>query len=181
MLMKMMKILAPLLSLFLISELVVDGFMVVSKNTHLSSISFTFGSTSSLFSLEKSDDIQGEPNSARKTRQSKDSKLSKRFATGEELKNLRLDLESLRHNLQWAEALKDEVRIESLQKAIKNGENRDPDFMYKKALRLIAQAKTMKDASSEEKDALFEKWIKVAAAARECLPQFNLDGLWVGK
>ena len=138
--------------------------------------------STSLFSLERrDDDVQGEPSQTRKTRLAKENKLSKRFATGEELKNLRLDLESLRHNLQWAEALKDEVRIESLQKAIKNGENRDPDFMYKKPLKLIAQAKTMNDASSEEKSAFFEKWATVAAAARACLPQFNLDGLWVGK
>ena len=149
---------------------------------HLSFSSLEKQSSSSLFSVERrDDDIQGEPSQARKTRQAKENKLSKRFATGEELKNLRLDLESLRHNLQWAEALKDEVRIESLQKAIKNGENRDPDFMYKKAVKLIAQAKTMKDASSEEKSAFFEKWTTVAAAARACLPQFNLEGLWVGK
>ena len=149
---------------------------------HLSFSSLEKQSSSSLFSVERrDDDIHGEPSPARKTRLAKENKLSKRFATGEELKNLRLDLESLRHNLQWAEALKDEVRIESLQKAIKNGENRDPDFMYKKAVKLIAQAKTMKDASSEEKSAFFEKWTTVAAAARACLPQFNLGGLWVGK
>jgi hypothetical protein len=110
-----------------------------------------------------------------------ESELSKRFAIGEELKNLRLDLESLRHNLQWAEALQDEVRIESLQKAIQRGEKRDPDLMYKKAIKLISQTKKMKDVSFEEKDALIKKWAKLAAAARNCLPQFNLEGLWVGK
>jgi hypothetical protein len=53
--------------------------------------------------------------------------------------------------------------------------------MYKKSLRLINQAKKMKEASIEEKEALIEKWATVAATARECLPQFNLNGLWVGK
>ncbi len=176
---------ATLLCMLLLNGfVVVDGFTAMRRRGQSSVIPTNkplTSSSSSLFSLEKNDDLQGDPSHARKTRITKESKTSKRFATGEELKNLRLDLESLRHNLQWAEALKDQVRIESLQKAIKNGENRDPDLMYKKALRLIAQVKTMKDASSDEKDVLFEKWAKVATAAKECLPQFNLGGLWVGK
>lgn len=139
--------------------------------------------SSILFSVENDDDLQEEkdPTPARKTRIVRENEISKRFATGEELKNLRLDLESLRHNLEWAEALQDKVRIESLEKAIEKGEKRDPRTMYKKAIRLISQAKKMKDASTEEKDALIEKWVKVASAARECLPQFNLEGLWVGR
>jgi hypothetical protein len=117
----------------------------------------------------------------RKERLAKESSSSKRFASGEELKSLREDLESLRHNLEWAKALKDDVRIHSLEKAIKNGQNRDPHFMYNKALRLIAEARKMKEASQEEKDALIEKWSAVASAAREVLPEFSLEGLWVGK
>ena len=55
--------------------------------------------------------------------------------------------------------------------------------MYKKAYKLIAEARKMKpkDATQEEKDALIEKWTNVADAAREQLPEFNLEGLWVGK
>jgi hypothetical protein len=174
--------LGSLLCLLCLSGLLVDAFTTVGgRHPSLSSFSSKNSKHPSLFSVENDDDIQGEEKSARKTGLAKEGNLSKRFATGEELKNLRLDLESLKHNLQWAEALKDEVRIESLEKAIRNGENRDPDLMYQKSLRLIAQAKKMKDASNEEKDALIEKWADVAAAARQCLPQFNLDGLWVGK
>ena len=77
------------------------------------------------------DDETSSP-SARRARQSSSS--SGRFETGEGLKSLREDLESLRHNLEWAKALKDEVRIASLTKAITNGQNRDPYFMYSKAL-----------------------------------------------
>ena len=97
------------------------------------------------------------------------------------MKSLREDLESLRHNLEWAKALKDEVRIASLTKAITNGQNRDPYFMYSKALRLIAEARKMKDATQEEKDALTEKWSSVADDARKVLPEFQMEGLWVGK
>ena len=118
---------------------------------------------------------------ARRTRLAREEQISKRFATGEELENLRMDLESLRHNLQWAEALSDEGRVASLKKAIRNGENRDPNLMYTKALKEVNKAKFRKNISQDQKDALIEKWTKVAAAARECLPQFSLEGLWVGK
>ena len=52
--------------------------------------------------------------------------------------------------------------------------------MYGKALKMVQQAKQM-DCSEEEKEVLVEKWVNVAASARESLPQFNLEGLWVGK
>jgi hypothetical protein len=144
--------------------------------------SSTLGKSDSfpLFARENNEDLdQGEPSKARKTNTADQQSI--RFATGQELKNLRVDLNSLRHNLQWAEALKDDTRVESLAKAIKKGETRDPDLMYTKALKLMAQAKVMKDATKEAKDALIEKWVTVAASARICLPQFNLEGLWVGK
>jgi hypothetical protein len=121
-----------------------------------------------------------ETNKARRTRLAREYLLHKRFATGEELKNLRLDLKSLRQTLQWAEAFNDVGRIQDLNKAIKKGENRDPDYVYTKAFKIMAQVRTMTDTSKEEKDALVEKWSKLAQGARECLPQFNLEGLWVG-
>lgn len=62
----------------------------------------------------------------KKTRMARLDGNDDKFVTGEELRNLRLDLESLRQNIQWAEAFKDETRIESLAKAIKEGESRDP-------------------------------------------------------
>jgi hypothetical protein len=104
-----------------------------------------------------------------------------KFVAGEELKNLRLDLSSLRQNLQWAEALNDVKRIESLTKAIKVGESRDPDHMLKKALKIVDQTRKMKDASQEEKDYLIEKWEKIAEHARDHVQEFNLEGLWVGR
>jgi anti-sigma28 factor (negative regulator of flagellin synthesis) len=123
----------------------------------------------------------GEGNAKRKTRSDFEQKARKRFATGEELKNLRQDLESFGHNLQWAEAMKDEERIRDLKKAIKEGQNRDPEYIYNKSFQIIAGAKAMQDASKEEKEALVEKWSKLAEAARECLPQFQLEGLFVGR
>jgi hypothetical protein len=120
-------------------------------------------------------------NEIRRARLAKESSTSNRFASGEELKSLREDLESLRHNLDWAKALKDELRIHSLEQAIKNGQNRDPLFMYSKALRIITETRKMKDFSEEERVALVEKWSAVASAAREVLPEFTMEGLWIGK
>ena len=106
---------------------------------------------------------------------------SERFATGVELTSLREDLESLRQNLEWARALKDESRIESLENAIRKGETLDPSFMYTKAQKMITETKKMKDASEEEKKIVIDKWTSVATDAREFLPQLNMEGLWVGK
>lgn len=120
-------------------------------------------------------------NDIRKARLEKESLNQKRFASGEELEGLREDLESLRQNLEWAKALKDEDRIQSLEKAIRKGESRDPSFMYAKAKKIIAGTKQMKDVSEEEKKILIEKWSGIATDAREFLPQLNMEGLWVGK
>lgn len=118
------------------------------------------------------------------TRLAREQSLHKRFASGEELKNIRLDLESLRQNLQWAEAVNDVGRIQDLNEAIKKGQNRDPEYVYTEAFKLMEdQVKSMTDdaSSQEEKEALLEKWSKLAQGARECVPQFKLEGLWVGK
>lgn len=106
---------------------------------------------------------------------------SKRFATGAELKSLRADLESLRENLQWAKAMKDEDRIEDLNKAVKNGENRDPDIAYKRALREVIDAKASYFLPEVERKKRVKKWEKEAAEARSCLARFHLEGLWVGR
>ena len=120
-------------------------------------------------------------NEIRKARLEKRSLQSKRFATGEELTGLREDLKSLKQNLEWAKASKDDARIESLEKAIRTGKSRDPSFMYTKAQKLIKEVKKMKDVSDEEKNILIEKWSGVATDARELLPHLNMEGLWVGK
>lgn len=104
-----------------------------------------------------------------------------RFAVGEDLKRLRSDLESLKENLCWAEAMEDEARIEDLTKAIRNGENRDPDVVYRRALRGVIDAKASFKLSEEEKQRRVSKWQKEAGAARRHLARFQMEGLWVGR
>jgi anti-sigma28 factor (negative regulator of flagellin synthesis) len=133
-----------------------------------------------------------------KDRKAQKSKKKKRFASGDELKRLRADLESLRENLHWAEAMEDDERVADLKSAIQNGAQRDPDLCYAKALQMLALTKarpttatsasqsaspasTTNNLSLYEKEELLEKWQKEADAARSSLPQFQLEGLWVGK
>jgi hypothetical protein len=103
------------------------------------------------------------------------------FASGDELKRLHVDLESMRGNLQWAEALSDTVRIYDLRKAIENGEQRDPEKVYTKSLKLISETQASKDITEANKVAIIQKWQERAQAARLHIPRFQLEGLWVGR
>ena len=105
----------------------------------------------------------------------------KEFATGEELKRLRHDLDVLRDNLQWAEAMDDHGRTLDLAKAIRNGERRDPDIAYAKSLQAIAETKASTELSENDKQVILQRLQERAQAARSLLPRFQLDGLWVGK
>lgn len=139
-------------------------------------------------SAAKSDDFAGEGSKklsrgggGGEDNKPDDKDVSGRFAKREELKRLRADLDSLRENLSWAQAMEDQDRIEDLTKAIKNGENRDPDIVYRRALRSVIDAKASFKLSEDEKQRRVKKWQKEAAAARRQLPRFQLEGLWVGR
>jgi hypothetical protein len=103
------------------------------------------------------------------------------FAVGDDLKRLRNDLEILRDNLQWAEAMDDHSLILDLTKAIRDGEKRDPDIAYAEALQDIIETKAAPDLSKEDKVATVLRLQDRAQAARSLLPRFQLEGLWIGK
>lgn len=114
-------------------------------------------------------------------RKNGDSKNNKgRFAQGKELKRLREDTEKLKENLKWATAMHDDDRIQELTQAIANGENRDPDVVYERALQQITKAKIETWKSYEEKHKTITNLEHEAQAARACLPRFHMHGLWVG-
>ena len=117
----------------------------------------------------------------RESRKIQQQEGGKQFATGEELKRLRHDLEVLRDNLQWAEAVDDHGRTLDLAKAIRNGERRDPDLAYAKARQAIAETKASTELSEDDKQVILQRLQDRAQAARALLPRFQLDGLWVGK
>lgn len=107
--------------------------------------------------------------------------LTGRFAAGAELLRLRADLLTLRENLHWAEALHDVDRMNDLHKAIQKGERRDPAVVYLTSVQQLAVVQADATLSQPEKQAASQPWAIDAAAARACLPQFQLEGLWVGK
>jgi hypothetical protein len=105
------------------------------------------------------------------------------FFKGQELKQLRSDLEYYRENLKWAEAVDDIPRIASLTKEIEEKEQRDPEIVYNKARRLIAEAQTVSRSvlKPDLKEKLIAHWSLQKKLARECLVRFQMEGLWVGK
>ena len=115
----------------------------------------------------------------REERLAREEAIQQRFATGEELKTLRSDLEHLRDSLTWAKAAKDPERVNDLEEAIAQGEHRDAELVYKSTLKAIIELD--ETPNLPEKNILRERWAEAAAEARSCLPRFQLEGLWVGK
>jgi len=150
-----------------------------------------FTSTTSLFSAKPDDTSSDDKITNLKKKLAQDLKLKEKYAGGKELRDLRTDLEGLRANLVWAEALKDEGKVRDLKEAIRQSENRDPDLVFKRTLKMMdelrkassssAAASSNKQANNtEEYNRLMERLGREAKAARACMPRFQLAGLWVG-
>jgi hypothetical protein len=127
------------------------------------------------FDAYRSDDMSP----ARKQRIARENAIKKRYASGEELKSLRNDMDQLRENLKWATAIKDHKRVEDLSIAIAEGESRDPELVYEKTLTALRELEQSNRNKDKEKVAL--RWKKLAEEARSCIAYFQLEGLWVGK
>mmetsp|Transcript_15521 Transcript_15521/g.21916 ORF Transcript_15521/g.21916 Transcript_15521/m.21916 type:complete len:466 (+) Transcript_15521:178-1575(+) len=62
-----------------------------------------------------------------------------------------------------------------IRRELRKAESRDPELVYK--LQLQAMEEATRDGRLEDA----QDHSELAKAARSCLPQFNLEGLWVGK
>jgi len=100
---------------------------------------------------------------------------SSRFVTGDDLHELRQQVLGLRQELEYARKLKARDRVEQLERAILKAQQVDAEFIYEVSL------ERMDVAQSRGKFQEAERFRREAAKARSALPQFNLDGLWVGK
>lgn len=110
--------------------------------------------------------------SQRRQRKERDSLLEERFAAyGDDLWKLRTDMERLSENLMNSNGTPERAIQDSLYEL----EQRDPEIVYKVELEYVMQAE--QDGRLEDA----ERHRETAMAARSCLPQFNLEGLWVGK
>lgn len=94
---------------------------------------------------------------------------------GDDLWELRKLVAKLSHKL--VRAINGGLREQEgeIREQLRHVESQDPEFVYKMELAAMQYAK------SEGRDQDARKHGQSAYAARSCLPQYNLDGLWVGK
>lgn len=111
----------------------------------------------------------------RKQRKERDSQTKSKFAAfGDQLWDLRTAMSTLGEELMHAISVgKDEAGY--IRDQLRECENRDPELVYRVQLEeaMAAEVEGRMEHAKKHKDA--------ALAARSCLPQFNLEGLWVGK
>ncbi len=112
----------------------------------------------------------------RRSRMKQDRKLRRRFAKhGDDLWALRKVTKELSKNLVEAINHDSREKEESIREQLRQLEGQDPELVYKTELQ------KMRRAWNEGRDENAEEHGRNALAARSQLPQYNLDGLWVGK
>mmetsp|Transcript_49484 Transcript_49484/g.73604 ORF Transcript_49484/g.73604 Transcript_49484/m.73604 type:complete len:351 (-) Transcript_49484:53-1105(-) len=98
-----------------------------------------------------------------------------RFLQGNDLIDSRASVVVMKENLKYAIAAKNNDKEIELTDMIEIAENSDAEEVYVKSLEAMQKAMSK---GRHEDSALFEK---EAMVARECIPQLNLHGLWVGR
>jgi hypothetical protein len=110
----------------------------------------------------------------RRERKERDSRTKAQFASyGDELWDHRAAIERLTAELMNAMGNGD--KEDFIRGELRRLEQRDPGIVYKVELEAMIEA----EEEGRMEDA--QKHKEAAMAARSCLPQFNLEGLWVGK
>lgn len=111
-----------------------------------------------------------------KLRKGEQHQTSKSFVSGDDLQSLRREVLSLNKERQkLLTANRDPHRVAELEQAIWQAQQVDAEYVY-----YISQLRAEKaEAEGDRKKA--QQHRKQATRARSELPQFNLDGLWVGR
>jgi hypothetical protein len=128
------------------------------------------------FSSSSSSSNSNKSNSLSRSNK-KDDKEKSRFLQGDALHQLRQQVLDLQQELTLARnsITQDVTAIEKLERSILSAQQVDAEFIYTVATDRMQAAAAA--ANFEEVD----KYRRQAAEARLALPQFNLEGLWVGK
>lgn len=105
----------------------------------------------------------------------REEKVKSRFLHGDELTELRKYITNLEADLEDASEKNDVDRLSDLTKALYDSKKMDAEHVYQHKL---SMAKTAKEQGLHYEA---EEYHMEAMEARNCLPQFNLGGLWVGK
>jgi hypothetical protein len=110
----------------------------------------------------------------RRRRLEEEQERETRFLVGDELQQLRKQVYDLRLELHQARQTAS-PRVHELERTILKAQQLDAEFIYQVAL------ERMEAASQAGLHMEAEKYRNEAENARKAQPQFNLDGLWVGK
>ncbi len=143
-----------------------------NKSTSSSSSEDDLESTSPEFTTNFLPLESHPPSPQRLSRIEQEAKNKSKFLHGDELVELRKYMTNLKLDLQMAKEKRDNSRIRDLTKALHESQNLDAEHVYTHCME-------MAEGSSSEEEKM--EWIQEANEAKECLPQFNLQGLWVGK
>lgn len=138
-------------------------------------IKFDESSSTSSFTPAEAEILPPASSQERLDRIKRESDTRSRFLHGDELIELRQYIENLEMDMVDARDSNDLGRLSDLQKALHESRNMDPEFAY---------ANCLENAEASEKCGMHDEakeWRQEATEARACLPQFNLQGLWVGK
>ena len=118
------------------------------------------------------------PSPLRIARLKREEAVRSRFVTGDELRNLRDEMKSVKEVAKFCQVAGQVKRVAELQETIKSSERRDPNFVYAEAISAMRKAKDIVDP--EKRKFVIDQHRSEANLARECIPCFNLEGLWVG-
>lgn len=117
-----------------------------------------------------------EESSERKQRMLQEKESKQRFMSyGDDLWNMRELMGKLSRKLLKSINDGNREREEEIREELRQIEHQDPDLVYK------VELENLHKAGSEGRDNDAMRHSIVASAARSNLPQYNLDGLWVGK
>ena len=116
-----------------------------------------------------------EPEARRKRIEQEEQRRSRFVSFGDDLWDLRKEMDKL--SLRLLDAINDgeDEREKVAREKLRKIEMKDPELVY---MLELAEAESAAAEGNKEEAAQHQER---AMAARSCLPQFNLDGLWVGK
>jgi len=115
-----------------------------------------------------------EENNLRKSRQEREKLDQGRFAGyGNDLWGLRSTIDDLNRKL--IDSITSGANVEDLKRSLQQAESRDPYLVY--GMELEATERALQEGRIEEASLHRQE----AMSARSCLPQFNFEGLWIGK
>ena len=120
-------------------------------------------------------EMSGSRSEERMERMKREADAKSRFLHGDELIELRKYVCNLETDLKQARDHGDITALRDLTKALHESKNMDAEHVYITALENLGSAERegLKDEAKEFR--------RESLLARECLPQFQLGGLWVGK